>query len=99
MSHDVLACPDVWVQSVLSGQWVRCSLLQREDDVCVVLVNEHGSRVRREVDSDLVVPCNDPEQCNVDNMISLPFLDEPNMLETLRVRYILDLIYTRSGHV
>jgi len=35
----------------------------------------------------------------VDNLTTLPDLDEPNMLQSLNARYMKNLIYTRTGPI
>jgi len=35
----------------------------------------------------------------VDNLTTLPDLDEPNMLQSLNVRYVENRIYTRTGPI
>lgn len=94
---DESSLSDVWLQDADTGTWSRVKLIKLSGDTATV--REWSGRGVREVDASLVCPCNDLAHVDVDNLIALPHLDEPNMLETLRVRYLHGDIYTRSGQV
>jgi myosin-5 len=65
----------------------------------LIIRTEDGKQVTVPRGSDAVSQRTPPNLEAVDNLTSLPDLDEPNMLHSLCVRYMQNKIYTRTGPI
>ena len=84
---------DVWIFK--NSQWIMGKLLGLDNKVCKIKINDFAF----DIDYDNVFYASHENPLNVKDLIKLSHLNEPSILNTLRVRYNNDNIYTDTGPV
>ncbi len=74
-------------------------VVEAVSDKAVTIATDDGQRISVPRGSDKISQRTPKELEAVDNLTTLPDLDEPNMLHSLCVRYTQNKIYTRTGPI
>jgi myosin-5 len=88
----------VWV-SQRKDEWEAAEVVHRTMEAIEVILS--GSKQRRTFDltQTAVVPRNPAHLEGTHDLVTLQFLDEPNILHNLRVRHKSEEIYTNTGPI
>jgi hypothetical protein len=88
----------VWV-SQRQDEWEPAEVVHRTMEVIEVIMSESQQRVTFNLSRVLVVPRNPAHLEGTHDLITLQFLDEPNILHNLLVRHQSEEIYTNTGPI
>jgi myosin heavy subunit len=88
----------VWV-SQRQDEWEPAEVVHRTMEVIEVIMSESQQRLTFNLSRVLVVPRNPAHLEGTHDLITLQFLDEPNILHNLRVRHQSEEIYTNTGPI
>ena len=80
-----------WVY--IQDDWKKVKYLYKENDAYVILFNNKERRVT------CVETVNEESLENVDNLMEVPHLNEPELLQAVHMRYLKKNIYTYTGKI
>lgn len=88
----------VWI-SQREDEWEAAEVLHRTSSDIEVIMSESSSRRIFDLSQAQVVPRNPAHLEGTHDLVTLQFLDEPNILHNLRVRHQSGEIYTNTGPI
>ena len=88
----------VWV-SQREDEWEAAEVLHRTVQSIEVILSGSNTRQTFDLSCTVVVPRNPAHLEGTHDLITLQFLDEPNILHNLRVRHLSGEIYTNTGPI
>ena len=81
----------VWVY--IEDDWQKCKLLSNDQHKYIVGYNDE------EIIVDNICTANDDDTDNKNNLINIPHLNEPTILNSVYLRYNKNIIYTYTGKI
>mmetsp|Transcript_8727 Transcript_8727/g.20286 ORF Transcript_8727/g.20286 Transcript_8727/m.20286 type:complete len:1478 (+) Transcript_8727:193-4626(+) len=97
MSHGIHTTARVWLKTS-NLKWIA-GTVDNVGDKFLSITTEDGQHIEVPRGSDKLSQRTPAGMEMVDNLTTLPDLDEPNMLHSLNARYKQNLIYTRTGPI
>ena len=97
MAHLLTAQERVWVNHGPDG-WQAAEVVNRAGGVVTVQLESNRQEIECR-DTKKIAQRNPEEMEGLNDLIKLQFLDEPNIIHNLRVRYNEDKIYTYTGPI
>ena len=88
----------VWV-SQREDEWEAAEVVHRTMETIDVILSASNQRCSFDLSRTAVVPRNPAHLEGTHDLVTLQFLDEPNILHNLRVRHQSDEIYTNTGPI
>jgi myosin-5 len=97
---------DVWVKDESESCWTRAVVECKDEAGCITVVQENGTTQHFVADqvAENVKTCNvygddTGGAANIEDLIQLTFLHEPEILQSLESRFFCDKIYTATGPI
>lgn len=81
----------VWVY--IEDDWKKCKLLSNDQNKYIVSYND------KEMIADNIFTANNDDTDNKNNLINIPHLNEPTILNSVYLRYNKNIIYTYTGKI
>ena len=82
---------EVWVKS--NNDWINGIFIGKENNMYKISINNEIILI------DNIEIKNDDSIDNVDNLINIPHLNEPSILNSIQIRYFQNKIYTYTGKI